>query len=277
VPVSARGEEKPGMDYYQDALEKLERLRTGYELHFKVRSAARSTQLKKMGAPASLDELCMLYGELEEVINKFAGTDRVRVPPGSMDSTVYPNCIEATLLSGYSHYSHRGYTQLLKVIGKVRQYADDPTGLPIKHSVASLVQVLHRFRACCHYLDWPLENESDAQSILWIMLRSHFDMLDKEKSLPKFGVKQYRPDFGIPELRVLIEVKFVGDKTVVPQLQDGILADIPGYTHEVTDYDAIIVFVYDAAQKLKDPRDFIEDIKSLEEIIDVIVVPGIGQ
>jgi len=41
-------------------------------------------------------------------------------------------------------------------------------------------------------------------------------------------------------------------------------------------YDGIIVFVYDDAQKLLDTRKFIEDLRGTDGIIDVIVIPGIS-
>jgi hypothetical protein len=34
--------------------------------------------------------------------------------------------------------------------------------------------------------------------------------------------------------------------------------------------------VYDAAQKLRDEHKFVEDLKSVDGIINVVVVPGIG-
>jgi hypothetical protein len=108
------------------------------------------------------------------------------------------------------------------------------------------------------------------------MLRSHFDRVDREDTLPRFGAKNYRPDFGIPELRQLIEVKFIGDKTSLPEIQESIIADIPGYFTGNSRFDAVIILVYDYAHKLRDPRKFIEDLRTVDEITDVLVIPGIG-
>ena len=108
------------------------------------------------------------------------------------------------------------------------------------------------------------------------MLRSHFDRLGKEETLPRFGVKSYRPDLGIPDLRVLIEAKFVGPRTDVSRIQEEVLADIPGYLSTTTSYDSVVIFIYDAAHKLLDPTKFVEDLRSVEGIIDVIVAPGVG-
>jgi hypothetical protein len=80
----------------------------------------------------------------------------------------------------------------------------------------------------------------------------------------------------VPELQTLIEVKFVGEKTEIPSLQEEILADVPGYLSDKSPYNSLIVLVYDRAQKLRDPKRFIEDLRKVDGIIDVLVIPGIG-
>ena len=108
------------------------------------------------------------------------------------------------------------------------------------------------------------------------MLRSQFERVEREEILPTFGTKAYKPDFGIPDLRVLVEVKFIGQKTKVANIQEEILADIPGYLNDSTKYDGVIEVVYDHAQQLRDAKPFIEDLRNVEGIVEVIVVPGIA-
>ncbi len=153
--------------------------------------------------------------------------------------------------------------------------AQDATLDQTIRSIAGVAQILQRFRECCHYLTNLPQEEKDLQAIIWIMLRSHFDNLEKEETLPRFGIKSYRPDFGIPDLKLLIEAKFIGVKTNVSNIQEEILGDIPGYLKTTSNYDTVIVFVYDAAHKLRDSHKFISDIGSVEGIAQVIVVPGL--
>ena len=145
-----------------------------------------------------------------------------------------------------------------------------------EQSVADLIQVLRCFRECCQYLTDLPDEEKDVQDILWIILRSHYDGLVREETLPKFGMKSYRPDFGIPDLRVLIEVKFVGARREVPTIQESILADVHGYLQSTAAYDKMIVFVYDAAHGLRDSKKFVRDLESAGGIAEVIVIPGLG-
>ena len=223
------------------------------------------------------DQVYILYGAIEEVVNRFEGIGKVEVVVrGAAKPVVYPNFIEAGYLSGRTFHTHQGYAQLLKVIGKVKQLAKDPDVPRHEVSITYLAQTIRRFRECCQYIKSPPQNEKEVQDILWIMLRSQFERVEREEILPAFGAKAYRPDFGIPDIGVLVEVKFVGEKTKVASIQEELLADIPGYLNEATKYQGVIELVYDYSQKIRDSKPFIDDLKKIDGIVEVIVVPGIG-
>ena len=67
------------------------------------------------------------------------------------------------------------------------------------------------------------------QNILWLILRSYFDDLIDEETLPKFGRNSYKPDFAIPSLRLLIEAKLIYDKNGFSKVEKGIAEDSIGY------------------------------------------------
>jgi hypothetical protein len=74
---------------YQDVLQKLEKFREVY------------VALCMKGNKGSRDELYTLYGALEEIINRFAGIDEIRVESASGSRTLtFPNLISARLFSG---------------------------------------------------------------------------------------------------------------------------------------------------------------------------------
>ena len=250
---------------YKRALEKLEALREALQ---KEASVGASSELQA--------EISIRYGEVEEIIDRVVGINEINVPLTGKTSMTCRNYIEAGYLSGRTMHTDVGYYQLLKVIGKVKQLAEsEPLPAP-PSSISSLVRTLGMFRECCQYLQQPPKNEKDVQDIVWIMLRSQFDRVDREDTLPRFGTKSYRPDFGLPDLAVLVEIKFIGSSTNPGSIQEGILADVPGYLQESGRYTGIVVVVYDAAHKLLDPRKFIEDLRKVDGILDVIVVPGVG-
>jgi len=252
---------------YQQVLDKLVKLRD-------LIKQVQGETLKGDAARRAWEECGILYGELEEVILRFAGVREIASKePGS---PVYRNYIEAMMLSPFTTYSSQGYFELLKVIGRIQQQVKDPS-LPLAaQSVTDVVRVLSRFRECCQYVSQPPKDERDVQDIMWIMLRANFDRLDRENALPKFGAKGYKPDFGVPDVGVLVEAKFIGENTKVPDIQEEILADIPGYVQSNSAYSGVVELVYDQAQKLRDARKFIEDLSKVAGILNVQVIPGIG-
>lgn len=251
------------MDYTQ-ILAKLEKLRNGLQ---QVRNGDTSQEIQ--------DEIAVQYGEVEEIIHQVLGIDHIEVPLLHSGSMVCRNYIEAGYFSGRTIHRTPGYKQLLKVIGKVKQLTESGVLLEETTSRSDLLQILKRFRECCQHLKQPLENEKDVQDIIWIMLRSQFDRVEREVVLPMFGTKTYRPDFGLPDLSVLVEVKFIGLKTSPAVIQEGILADIPGYLQESSPYTGIVVLVYDDANKLLESRRVKEDLGQADGILEVIIVPSI--
>jgi hypothetical protein len=256
---------------YQELLTKLDQMR---ELFYRATwemglSDSERRQLRY--------ELVVQFGEIEDSYTRITGNQNVELKSSSTSGAKanFKSYLEAAILCPWGRVYDLGYNELLKVIGKIRQYQRDPAPLAIQHSLTYLSQVLRRFRECCNYWKLPLDDEKAIQDIIWIMLRSHFERLDREETLPKLGIKNYRPDFGIPDLGAAVEVKYIGQGTSIPRIQEEILADIPGYINENTLYSAIVVFIYDSVHKLRDPQRFISDLRNIDGIFDVIVVPGI--
>jgi hypothetical protein len=222
------------------------------------------------------DAMVQVYGEVALAFEQVVGKLSVRVPPGPSGGSVFPNYFEAGYLSGRTFYVSQAYNELLKVVGSVRARASAEAAEPDERSIGSVLQILQSLRECCQYVRTPPKDERDVQDIVWIMLRARFDRLQREETLPRFGAKQYRPDFGIPELRLLVEVKFIGGSSQTAAIQDEILADAPAYIGDHTAYTQMIVLIYDAAHKLRDARPIIDACKQVPGILEVIVVPGIG-
>jgi hypothetical protein len=255
---------------YSEAIAKCNELKESfYKLHWDHSQTDKDRENLK-------EKVAILYGEIEDIYIRIVGIQKVEVTGGRGQKSVYSNYLEAAILSAWTLWLTEGYRELLKVIGKLDQLKKNPAPLVIEHSITELVRTLRRFRECCQYIKEAPSNEKAVQDIMWIMIRSQFDRVDREETLSKFGVKNYRPDFGIPDLNVLIEAKFIGENTIVPRIQEEILADVPAYLNDSSKYKSLIVLIYDEAQKLRDSVKFIEDLKSISGIIEVSVVPGIS-
>ncbi|MCP4295588.1 MAG: hypothetical protein GY786_08280, partial [Proteobacteria bacterium] len=121
-------------------------------------------------------------------------------------------------------------------------------------------------------IKWPIGQEREVQDILWLVLRSYFEDLVDEEALPKFGHKFYKPDFAIPSLRLLIEVKFTSKKEDFKSIEQEIMVDTIGYLYNTQDYDKIIVFIYDNSGSVQEHGTTERDLIKIKEIEDVIVV-----
>ncbi len=121
-----------------------------------------------------------------------------------------------------------------------------------------------------------IRSEADVQRIVWSILRPTFPDLVDEDYLPQFGAKNYKPDFGIPSLRLLIEAKYVSASKAIGELQDELQADIVGYRESTSEYDAILFFIYDTRGEVAAHTELHRVIKEQTNVADVIVVVGPG-
>ncbi len=128
---------------------------------------------------------------------------------------------------------------------------------------------LRRFNDYKKYDKDPIKDEDGVRADVYKILKPMYPDLVDEEYLSRFGVKNPKPDFAIPSIKIFIENKFVPSKKELPRIQEEILADIPSYLKNNKDkFDGILVFVYSRDHV---PTDFIKAIKDQEGIIDVIV------
>lgn len=250
---------------YSTALSKVEKL---HELGKRLRA-------REGTSGGEYDDFALLYGEIEDLIRRLIPDERLEFKGRWGEFIIRNNYIEAGYLSDHGLYQEHGWKQLNLLLGKVRRLASDPAAFRPEASISAVVESIRRFRECCQFMREPPLSETAVQEILWIMLRAQFERIEREATLPRFGLRSYRPDFAIPDLQLLIEAKFVGVKADPAAIQESILADIPAYLAENASYQSVIVFCYDHAQKIRDSRKFIEDLRTVPGIVEVIVVPGI--
>jgi REase_DpnII-MboI len=106
------------------------------------------------------------------------------------------------------------------------------------------------------------------------MLRASFPDLVDEDFFPRFGAKNFKPDFGIPSLRLLIEAKHLKGSKTVGQIQDELQADVVGYKESKSDYESVIFFIYDTKGEVAANTEMQRVIRELPGVGDVIVVAG---
>jgi len=119
---------------------------------------------------------------------------------------------------------------------------------------------------------WPIHSEREVQDIIWLMLRPYFDDLIDEENLPQFGHSSYKPDFALPSLNVLLEVKYTRSASDFKKTEKQIMEDSVGYLANTSKYNKIIVFIYDHSSSVQEHDQTQRALKQIDCIEDVIIV-----
>jgi len=106
--------------------------------------------------------------------------------------------------------------------------------------------MLSNFEAAMERWDtkWKIENEYDIQGILWLILRTVFNDLRYEESFPKLGRRGHRDDIAVPQLGLIIEVKYTRKSGDFQKILDEVSKDAVQINTQAV-YKDILVFVYD--------------------------------
>lgn len=169
---------------------------------------------------------------------------------------------------------------LRAVVGQIINASVDEMVLNRHH----ISVVLHRFEAAMRRwrwdddarvrkpVQWEVISEREVQDILWLILRSVFDDIVDEETLPKVGHSSYRADFGIPRLGVLVEVKYARAASDFKKIEKEIMEDASAYLRNTSTYQKIIVFVYDESGSVQEHDITGAALRGLPHVIDVIIV-----
>ena len=123
-----------------------------------------------------------------------------------------------------------------------------------------------------HPVRWTVRQEREVQDILWLILRSYFDDVIDEETLPKFGHASYRIDFGIPSLGVIVEVKYAFERGDFKKIEKEILQDLVPYLSPSDRYGSVIVFIYDASASVQEHDMTRQSLLTAPGVVDVIIV-----
>jgi hypothetical protein len=122
-------------------------------------------------------------------------------------------------------------------------------------------------------VQWAITSEREVQDLVWLILRSVFEDVVDEETLPKIGHSTYRADFGIPSLRLLVEVKYARKPSDFKKLEKEIMEDAVAYLLETEDrYERILVFIYDHSVSVQEHDQTANALRKLPQVEDVIIV-----
>ena len=76
---------------------------------------------------------------------------------------------------------------------------------------------------------WSIDGEGDVQRLLFFLFRATFASTVYEDPQPKDGVRSTRPDFGIRDLRLAIEAKYIRRADQFAAVQQEVESDAAGF------------------------------------------------
>jgi hypothetical protein len=150
-------------------------------------------------------------------------------------------------------------------------------------SPSHVVQLLGRFESAMRRwrwdpdekdktIRWLIVDEREVQDIVWLILRSVFDDLVDEDSLSKLGHSSYRPDFGIPSIGTMVEVKFARKKEDFKKIEKEIMEDAIAYVQATKLYRQIVVFIYDNSASVQEHALTKTTLEKLPNVEGVVIV-----
>ena len=160
------------------------------------------------------------------------------------------------------------------VFGGISRLIDSPSHLSLLLSKFQAAMKRWRFDSddLKNPIRWPINNEREVQDIIWLMLRPYFDDLIDEENLPKFGHSSYKPDFALPSLSVLLEVKYARSASDFKKIEKEIMEDSVGYMANTSKYNKIIVFIYDHSCSVQEHDETSRALRQIDRVEDVIIV-----
>jgi hypothetical protein len=220
----------------------------------------------------SLPEQSLFYFCLRQRCIQVSNIDSI-IP--ILKQQIWTKCIEEDI----SHYSAVDSALILFAFKDCIHSAIHDFILQPSH----VANILSRFEDCMlHWqydsnnvktsVKWEITKEKHVQAILWVMLRGYFHDILRDDSLPKIGETFYKPDFGIPSLKLLIEVKYVKSGDEFKKIQKEIHEDSIVYLQRTDIYSKLLIFIYDASCSVEKHNTYKEEFKKLIGVEDVIIV-----
>lgn len=234
-----------------------------------------------------LDEVSVLpnptaFAELVDLalVHWVATAESVRLPDPAHDlRTVQRRIMIGLLQTRATDLSVPGAALVLAAAGHIIDASVDGAVLGRSH----VGVVLRRFQPAMRRwrwddpakikeaIRWPITSEREVQDIVWALLRAVFDDLVDEEPLRKVGHSSYRSDFGLPQLGVLIEVKYVRSAAEFKKVEKEVYEDSVTYLKDRGTYKKIVVFIYDASASVQEHATTSAALLDLDNVIDVVI------
>lgn len=112
---------------------------------------------------------------------------------------------------------------------------------------------------------FKVENEYDVQDLLFVMVKSVFSDAILEEYTSKNAGSSKKIDIVVPSIKVVIEVKYIRNKSHAKSIADEIKIDIESYyVHPYC--ETLCILIYDPNKNILDPKVIMNDLSGLRII-----------
>lgn len=261
------------------------------------KSEYQDAQLDSFGLTVSLPYEDITYDTYDEfknnwkdidlpLINYFQGSIYIKEDSKSYKKILYfyfsffrdNQYVELSIRTDEQDFLKKSFSEITQSLSKFKilEYNPRSDQLQQRENVVSrTISILKNFNRYQLRLKSSLKDEKELQGFLFPILKSHFLDLEEEFNLPQFGAIAYKPDFGFPSAKLLLECKYLRGKRDIKHIQKEIHDDAIGYLKASSNnYKSLIVFIYNN-KNTPIPDKFPRDLKKISGIDDVIIVPGV--
>lgn len=145
---------------------------------------------------------------------------------------------------------------------------------------SSVTEVIRNFEKCAHRIQhrragkavFTFDDEYDVQDILWVMLASYYVDIVYEDSSEKKAEKSSKPDFRIPSIKTVIEVKYADKQSDWKKIKEQIAADITQYEQAWPGNYQIFV-VYDSQNVIPNKEKIKQDYRKSHSKVFIEFLP----
>ncbi|MDO8335875.1 MAG: hypothetical protein Q7T74_03795 [Candidatus Saccharibacteria bacterium] len=143
-----------------------------------------------------------------------------------------------------------------------------------ENSIEKIITIFNKLPEYQARITKELSSEKDVQNFLYPILKSHFSGLQEEDYLQKVAGSASKPDFGIDDLGIAIEVKYTSKSKSLKKIADEIAIDSRKYFGKTSPYCALLVLIYNGSQE-PTPANYIQDLIAVDVIESVNITPKI--
>lgn len=123
---------------------------------------------------------------------------------------------------------------------------------------------------------WHIDNEYHVQNLLYFLLSPLLPDLRDEEYFPSVGQKHPRADLFIPSLKLIIEVKFIYERTSFADTVGEVGEDASLYLADASPYTRIVAFIWDDTRRTEEHGLLIRGLRQIEGVADAVVVSRPG-